>query len=83
MATISVFCLVVVAVLCAVGALHPHYNDNLLQRVGMGATCLSSLALADHVIKLDRVDPACLLLAGGLLSYSVGVALKVRKFAKG
>jgi predicted membrane channel-forming protein YqfA (hemolysin III family) len=83
MAIISVFCLVVVAVLCIIGALHPRYHDNLLQCIGMGATCLSSLVLAHHVIKLDRVDPACLLLAGGLLSYSIGVALKVRKFAKG
>ena len=83
MAYFSAFCLVVVAALCIIGALHQRYHDNIFQCLGMGATCLSSLALADHVIKLDRVDPACLLLAGGLLSYSVGVALKVRKFAKG
>jgi len=78
-ATLSIFCLAVVAAMCAIGALHPRFNDNLLQRVGMGAICLANIALAHHVMQLDRVDPSCLVLAGGMLAFAVGTAQKVCK----
>lgn len=80
MATLSLICLVLVALLCAVGALSPHYPDNLLQRLGLASVGMSCVALAEHVWRLEWVTPACALLAVGLLAFALGTAAKVLKF---
>lgn len=77
MQTISLLLLAALAVMCAVGALHPRFEDNTFQRIGMGCVCLSSVALFDHVQRYGGASPACTLMAGGLLVYGVGVARKV------
>lgn len=82
MQTISLFLLASIAVLCAVGALHPKFEDNTFQRVGMGCVCLSSIALFDHVSRYGGASPACTLMAGGLVVYGLGVAHKVAKRCK-
>lgn len=79
MAALSIFSLLLVAVLCGIGTLSHKFDDNLLQRIGMGGICLSNLVLAHHVYKLDIVEPSCLVLAGGMLSFALGTAKKVWK----
>lgn len=80
MAALSLFSLAVVAIMCAIGALHPAYEDNTLQRVGMGCVCLSSVGLMDHVWRFGGVSLPCALMSIGLLLFSLGVLAKVIKF---
>lgn len=81
MATLSIICLSLVALFCVVGALSPAYRDNLLQRVGLACVGLACLALLEHVWRAQWVNPACALLAVGLLCFAVGTAAKVLHFA--
>lgn len=80
MATLSMICLGLVALLCVVGALSPHYPDNLLQRLGLASVGLSCVALVEHVWRAQWVNPACALLAVGLLCFGLGTAAKVVHF---
>lgn len=80
MAALSMICLGLVALLCVVGALSPHYPDNLLQRLGLASVGLSCVALVDHVWRLHWVTPACALLSVGMLAFALGTAAKVVKF---
>lgn len=80
MATLSIICLALVALLCVVGALSPAYRDNLAQRVGLACVGLACLALLEHVWRAQWVNPACALLAVGLLCFAVGTAAKVVHF---
>ncbi len=82
MVTVSLICLSIVAVLCLIGALHPAYDDNLLQRIGMGCICLSSIALMEHVYRYGGASSACSLMAIGMLMFALGVVLKVLKFRR-
>lgn len=79
MATMSIIFLIAVAALCGIGTLHPKFNDNLLQRIGMGGMCLACLILSEHVVKLNRVDPSCLVLSGGMFLFALGTVKKVWK----
>lgn len=80
MATLSMISLAIVALLCIVGALSPHYRDNLAQRLGLACVALACLALLEHVWRAQWINPACALLAVGLLSYALGTAAKVLHF---
>lgn len=82
MQTISLIFLALLAFMCAVGALHPRFEDNTFQRIGMGCVCLSSVALFDHVYRQGGASPAYTLMAGGLLVYALGVVIKVSKRPK-
>lgn len=82
MQTLSLIFLGLLALMCAVGALHPRFEDNTFQRIGLGCVCLSSVALLDHVSRYGGASPACTLMAGGLLVYGVGVAHKVANRGK-
>jgi len=81
MATLSIISLGLVALLCVVGALSPHYRDNLAQRVGLACVGLACLALLEHVWRAQWVNPACALLAVGLLCFGLGTTAKVLHFA--
>lgn len=82
MHTVSLISLAMVALMCAVGALHPRFEDNTFQRIGMGCVCLSSVALFDHVSRYGGASPACTLMAVGLVMYGAGVAVKVARRCK-
>ncbi len=82
MALLSMICLVLVAILCAVGTFHPAYDDNLLQRVGMAMVSVASVALWHHVRQQGTAPPACFLMASGLLMFALGVAQKVVAFKR-
>lgn len=80
MAILSIISLGLVALLCVLAALSPHYPDNLLQRLGLASVGLSCVALVEHVWRLHWVTPACALMSLGLLCYAVGTAAKVVHF---
>lgn len=82
MHTVSLIALVIVAALCAAGALSHAFDDNLLQRVGLAGIGLASVALADHVARDGAVTPACGLMSLGMLAYALGTASKVIKYRR-
>lgn len=82
MHTVSLIALVLVAALCAAGALSHAFDDNLLQRVGMAGIGLASVALADHVARVGAVTPACGLMSLGMLAYALGTASKVIRYRR-
>lgn len=77
MDTATLICLSLVSVMCMAGALHPMYDDNLLQRIGMGCVGLACASFAEHVYKVKGTPFACFLLSVGLLAFAVGIAIKV------
>jgi hypothetical protein len=79
MVNLVMFCLAVVALLCAVGCFSPHYPDNFLQRLGMAGIGISCGVLVDHVRQMGTVNEGCGLLAVGMLAYALGTAAKVVK----
>lgn len=80
MTAVTLISLFVVSVLCAVGALYKHYEDNLLQRVGMAGICLANIGLIVQVWEYQGVNHACGMLAVSLAIFALGVAAKVFKF---
>lgn len=75
---LAIFCLSAVAMLCAIGALHPRFEDNTLQRIGMGVVCVASVSLAEQCTR-GPIPVACGLMSIGLFAYSAGVAFKVAR----
>ena len=63
--------LYLLVVLACIGVLHPAFNDNLLQRLGLCLVALGSTAEAMN----SGLHPR-LLMAGGCLIYALGVAFK-------
>lgn len=80
--TIALLCLAAVAVLCFIGAAHDGYDDNFLQRTGMGCICVACIALMYHVWERGSAPPSCALMAFGMLLFAIGVAAKVVKFSR-
>lgn len=80
MTALTLLSLFVVSVLCAVGALYKHYEDNLLQRVGMAGICLANIGLIVQVWEYQAVNHACGMLAVSMAIFALGVAAKVFKF---
>lgn len=78
----SLLLLAILASVCAIGACHPAYDDNLLQRLGLGVICLACVALGAHVWATRAVLPACFLMACGLVLFAAGVVVKVWRFSR-
>ncbi len=79
MVNVVMFCLSVVALLCAIGSFSPHYPDNLLQRLGMAGIGLSCGVLVDQVRHVGAINEGCALMSVGMLAYALGTAVKVVK----
>lgn len=68
--------LLVVALVCALGVLHPRYEDTLLQRVGMAVACLGAVAeLAALASGYDRINAHITTTLGAAL-FALGTVLK-------
>ena len=79
-AWVSVLALLGIAVITVAGVFSPVYRDNLMQRVGMAATSLASLALVDQMLvhKNCEVSGSALpILYSGVLLWGLGTAQKV------
>lgn len=75
MTTLSIICLAVVSLACAVGVFHHRYDDTLGERVGM--SCIGIWSIAALAAKLlDRHEPELLqvMLHVGLASFAAGMA---------
>lgn len=83
MTSITLASLGLVSLLCAVGALYKHYDDSLLQRVGMAGIGLANVGLMAQVWQSQGVNHACGMLAVSMAVFASGVAVKVFKFRPG
>lgn len=77
---VSLVALAGLAVVTIAGVFSPAYRDNLLQRVGMAATSLASLALIDQMALHDNCQVSSSALPvfyTGVLLWALGTARKV------
>jgi hypothetical protein len=71
--------LAIIAVVCALAVLHPRYEDNLVQRIGMATACLGSVAeLVALMAKADRFNAGAVTLAG-VAAFAIGTVWKKAK----
>lgn len=71
-----------IAALTACGVLCEHFEDNLLQRIGMSSVCMAAVLrlYAEFVHLSDITDERSrLLLSIGVLCYAVGTVLDVHR----
>lgn len=80
MTAVTLASLGLVSILCAIGALYKHYDDNLLQRFGMAGIGLANVGLMAQVWQHQGVNHACGMLAVSMAIFAMGVAVKVFKF---
>ena len=73
---VHVFSLGVIALACALGVLHPRYQDNILQRTGMGIACVG----ASSVVYLggcnEHSQNAQILFSIGVACFAAGTVWK-------
>lgn len=78
MTLVYCFALALVSVVCAIGVLHPRYNDNLMERVGMAATCLGGIGEISSTLRgLERLNAASLFVCG-VAVFAIGSLWKHR-----
>lgn len=76
MATLYTLALLIVAAVCALGVLHPRYEDTLLQRIGMAVACLGAVAeLAALWHGYDRINAHITTTLGAAL-FALGTVVK-------
>jgi hypothetical protein len=75
METLLITACIISAVVCAIGALHPSFDDNLAQRCGMGAAALACTGMAYS----GRYTPSTALLVTGVACYALGTVFKLCK----
>lgn len=76
MATLYTLALLIVAAVCALGVLHPRYEDTLLQRIGMAVACLGAVGeLAALWHGYDRINANITTTTGAAL-FALGTVLK-------
>lgn len=80
MQTVYCLSLVAIAVVCAVAVLHPRYEDNLGQRVGMATTCIASVAeIWATTQSPERMNATALFAAGVALFATATVWKKIKE----
>lgn len=80
MCAVYVFPLIVIAILSMVAVLYERFDDNLLQRIGLSATCVGSTLAAVAMAHGGNACNATTLLAYGIILYGAGTAMKVAKY---
>lgn len=75
----SLACLLITGALATWAVFSRHYDDSLLQRIGLSIIAIGTLARAVERITTDVPDPPPVLLASqiGLALYAAGTALKI------
>lgn len=76
MTSLYILALLTVALVCALGVLHPRYEDTLLQRIGMAVACLGAVAeLAALWHGYDRINAHITTTLGAAL-FALGTVVK-------
>ena len=79
MQTVYCLSLAAIAAICALGVLHPRYQDNLGQRIGMATTCIASVAeIWAATQSPERMNASALFAAGVALFAASTVWKKIR-----
>ena len=73
---LSVFCLVVTALLCIIGALSHSYNENLVQLLGMAGLAIGCFARALAILHAQSTNNDWLIVHASMAFYAVGTAIR-------
>lgn len=82
MLTVYIVCLGLLGVLCVLGTFAQCFDDNLLQRLGMGFVGLSCALLAVRAIRNEHVDITTFAFVLGIALFALGMASKVWRFRR-
>lgn len=76
---LSLLCLIVTGGLASFAVFSHHYDDTLLQRMGLSIVAIGCIVRAGERLAFDVADPPPILLLSqlGLALYAVGTALKL------
>jgi hypothetical protein len=76
---LSLLCLLVTGFICTAGIFSHHFDDTILQRVGLSIVATGTLIRAVERITQDVPDPPLVLLWSqiGIAMYAVGTALRM------
>lgn len=74
---LSCFCLVLTAAICIVGVFSSHFDDTLLQRLGMAILCFFCAGRAGTIWMARDVNPDWFGVHLGMAVFAVGTALKI------
>lgn len=76
MQTVYCLSLAAIAAICAVAVLHPRYQDNLGQRIGMAITCIASVAEIWAATQSPERMNATALFAAGVALFAASTVWK-------
>lgn len=74
---LSIGCLALTGALCTWAIFTRHYDDSLLQRMGLSALAIASLLRIPHKLQYPDTAPEILVAQVGLCLYGVGTAIKL------
>lgn len=80
---LSIGCLALTGALCTWAIFTRHYDDSLLQRMGLSALAIASLLRIPHKLQYPDTAPEILVAQVGLCLYGVGTAIKLYRARPG
>lgn len=74
---LSILCLFIVGAVCTFGVFSEHFDDTLIQRVGMGLLALWCFGRLPAAVRDAAEAQPDLVLHAGMAAFAVGTALKL------
>ena len=74
---LSLLCLIITGALASWGIFSKHFDDNLLQRIGLAAVAIACFLRVPGKIAHPDTPPEILLAQLGLCFYGIGTAVKL------
>lgn len=72
----SLILLAILITLCVIGLVHPLFNDNLGQCIGMVVILLWAVVMVDRILTVKYAALEPMLLCTGIIFYGLGVSVR-------
>ncbi len=77
MGMLSLLCLIITGSLASWGIFSQHFDDNLMQRIGLAAVAIACFLRIPGKIETPQTPPEILLAQMGLCFYGIGTAVNL------
>lgn len=82
MGFLTIVSLAITGTICTVGVFSSHYNDTLLQRIGLSGLAMGCFLRIPTKLEDPFTPPALLMAQLSIALYAIGCVLKLRKKAR-